>query len=243
MGGRKPKGNAENLSKQQWRLCPPGEYWRKAHYQSTYQKKDGTVVREHPVQAGCCDNPSKKDQIYSEELKLIAHKFSGLGGPPTADNLEYPDGNKFDSLIRGWTQFWNDILDPKEPLDPNLVKALVATESGFNPDPKRNRKIARGLMQVTELSRKILGGYHGDLKDHLIHVDKKDIVDPVLNIAAGTRWLHEKKRLASSLLGREATWDETVAAYKDYLRKMIKDPNKIPTEMERFRKIYKRLSQ
>ena len=228
-----------------WRLCPAGQFWRSAHHQSSYQRKDGTFVREHNVSAGCCDNPSKKDQIYSEELKTIAIKyFPKLKGPPAPDDLDFKNkGNLYDELIRGWTQFWNDIFGTEDPLDPNLVKALIATESGFNPNPKVGPSKARGLMQVTDESQKILGNKNGELKDHLVHVDQKDMIDPNLNIAVGVRWLFRKKELAAVKLKRTATWDEAVAEYKSYLKGMIKDPSFLPKPMKKFRENYDRLQK
>ena len=227
-----------------WRPCPDGKHWRREHYQSTYRTLAGKLVRGHQVSAGCCDNPSKKDQIYSEELRIIAKEhFSKMTGPPDPNDLGFGGaGSRYDALIRGWTRFWNDVLEPKDPLDPDLVKALVASESGFDPDPPkpRNSKV-RGLMQLTDLTQKILGDEKGELKDHLVHVSQKDMTDPVLNIAAGTRWLFQKKKLAGVRLKRTASWDEAVAEYKDYLRKMIKDPKLVPRGMTKFRNALKRL--
>ena len=56
------------------------------------------------------------------------------GSPALATGLlaEFDDANKYDVLIRGWVRYWNEIFQPKNPLDPNLVKALMATESSFN---------------------------------------------------------------------------------------------------------------
>jgi soluble lytic murein transglycosylase-like protein len=232
-------------NKIKWRPCPSGQHWRKEHYQPTYRKTDGTVVKGHRVSAGCCKNPSKKDQIYSDELKVIAEKFfSKLKGAPSPDDLGFgKDGTKYDELIRGWTQFWNDILNAKDPLDADLVKALIATESGFKQNPKVGSAKARGLMQVTDETRKILADDNGELKDHLVHINQKDITDPTLNIAAGTRWLFQKKILAGVRLKRTATWDEAIAEYKSYLNKMIKDPNYVPRPMKNLRSYYNRLKK
>ena len=93
------------------------------------------------------------------------------------------------------------------------MKALIALESGFESTSlanKRNSNSARGLMQITNDTRKLLGGDHGDLKDHLIVVTKSDLNDPNMNICGGVRWLFEKRRQASSRLKRPATWEEAV---------------------------------
>src|SRR5690348_751735 len=74
----KSSSGMESKGTSPWRPCPAGQHWRRAHYQSTYTTKSGKVVRGPQVRAGCCENPSRKDQIYSEELKIIAKKFSFL---------------------------------------------------------------------------------------------------------------------------------------------------------------------
>lgn len=67
---------------------------------------------------------------------------------PGKDQKKHYNG-QYDPLIAEWTQYWNDILKPHEPLDPNLVKALIYTESGFKPtilaDPN-DQDSARGFM-------------------------------------------------------------------------------------------------
>lgn len=151
------------------------------------------------------------------------------------------NGNKYDILIRGWTQFWNDILSPDDRLDANLVKALIASESGFQLNPKN--PTAFGLMQITEVARKSLAGAKNELKEHLVHVDKEDILDPNFNIAAGVRWLFQKRSLASHRLNRQATWDEAVAEYKSYLKDMIQKPKITPKGMGIFRDFYRRLQK
>ena len=70
-------------------------------------------------------------------------------------------------------------------------------------------------MQITNETRKILGGDHDDLKDHLITVTKVELNDPNVNICAGVRWLFEKRRLTAAHLKRSASWVEAVWEYKD----------------------------
>jgi Transglycosylase SLT domain len=129
-------------------------------------------------------------------------------------------------------------MNPDAPLEPNLVKALIASESGFDPNRLANKKTsnsARGLMQITNDTRKLLGGNHGDLKDHLITVTKTELNDPNTNICAGVRWLFEKRRQASSRLKRPATWIETVWEYKGMkLSKTKKDEERIQAIFNEF---------
>lgn len=222
-----------------WRICPGGQYFRRAHVQHAYTRKSGVSVSgsEHPDE--CVLNNTGKDQLYSDEIKLIAEKyFEDLQGPPTSDDLGRSNGNKFDALIRGWTKYWNEVLTPSEPLDPNLVKALIASESDFNidpPHPKRDLLKARGLMQVTNESRKMLSNEIHDMADHFVHVDLEDMTDPNLNIAAGTRWLFRKKQIADAE-GNENGWLGAVMKYKNY-------PSLDEPQMKKFLGFYEKLKR
>lgn len=219
-----------------WRPCPLGQYWVRAH------PMKGTKGRR----AHCRTNPSKKDQIYADELELIAERyFYTLIGLPKADSLGYSKGNNFDHLIRGWTKYWNDVLQPKEPLDPNLVKALIATESSFHTAEQKfagkRAGYARGLMQVTDWTVEILKDEKGELRDHLVNVTQKDMKNANLNIAAGIRWLFRKKEIASSKLKRNASWIWAVADYKSYLEQFQKNPKH--EKMNEFINFYERLKK
>jgi hypothetical protein len=48
------------------------------------------------------------------------------------------------------------------PVD--VVKALISSESDFNPDPLGNRKIAIGIAQITKKTLKILQDPNGEAK-------------------------------------------------------------------------------
>ncbi len=224
-----------------WRKCPLGQHWQRSYYQRPYVRQGSQVKGSHH-RATCAKNKSGKDEIYSIELNYIASKyFSALSGPPSSNNLGYPNGNKFDALIRGWTKYWNDVLAPAEPLDPNLVKALIATESSFHPTEStfagKKAGRARGLMQVTDWSLEILRDENGELKDHLINATQKDMFDPNINIAAGIRWLFRKKETASAKTHGSASWIDTVWDYKGFLDR----PD--PKAMQHFRDLNKRLQK
>ena len=125
--------------------------------------------------------------------------------------------SQYDPLIAGWTQYCNNILKPDEPLDPNLVKALIYTESRFKPailfDPD-DQDSARGLMQITNESRAIMADADGEIADHYIAVTREELNNPNTNICAGIRWLFHKRVLLSHKLRRTASWTETVYDFK-----------------------------
>lgn len=199
-----------------WRLCPIGQHWVKRHPKKLRSGK----VTDHD---GHCrkNKKSKGDFYHADELILIAQNhFDSLSSDPHAmpipHSLKFPDGNKYDLLIAGWTKFWNDVLNPEELLSPDLVKALIATESSFKTpkDQKSKDGTARGLIQITENTRKILQDLKGELKDHHIELSIEESRDPITNIAAGIRWLHYKKKYRERRLKRKVTWEEAIMEYK-----------------------------
>jgi hypothetical protein len=202
-----------------WRVCPYGEHWVRTHPlhvppSNTFPNGHVTTRREH-----CARNPSGKDQLYPDEiLEITKQHFSKVQNKPCPLPLGFGDaGTMYDDLIGGWVQYWNDVLKPDVPLEPNLVKALIASESSFRANllaNPRNSNSARGLMQILNGSRKILADEKGELKDHFITVAKDELNDPSVNICAGIRWLFQKRKLASSRLNKSATWIETIWEYK-----------------------------
>lgn len=221
-----------------WRLCPAGEHWVRIHSRKTPKGK--TEVTGH-----CRTNPSNKDQIYSLELTEIAKKyFENVDALPASDNLGFRQGNDFDRLIAGWTEYWNEVLKPQDPLDPNLVKALIATESSFNSKAvalASNKNWARGLTQITDQTLKILSDEKGEVKNHLINIDQKDAYDSNLNIAAGIRWLFHKKHLLEHRTGLKTSWENAVMEYKSYTKDIAaKKPQALKKQAE-FVEFYRRL--
>lgn len=230
--------------KHPWRLCPVGEHWV-----STYPRRLPKSLGTTEVDSHCRKNPSGKDRMRPEEIHAIAKRFFNkkLKGMPSPDTLDYPHnrGNPYDHLIAGWTRYWNDVFSPELPLDPDLVKALVGSESSFNANPRiRNAGVAgkaRGLLQITDQAIKILKNDKGELRDHLIELNRADLDDPEVQICVGIRWLFQKKLLASARLKREATWEETVADYKGYLPKLLKKDPEAEKGMRPFRDACERL--
>ncbi len=141
-------------------------------------------------------------------------------------------------MIRGWTQYWNDVLKPIDPLDPDVVKALIASESGFNSNAwnkRRGQNAAFGLMQLLNSSVQLLKDPK-ELSDHFVNLSNDDMKDPVFSICAGIRWLFRKKQLEESKLKRSISWREAIQAYKGY-----KSTDKEQKGMKDFDSYYKRL--
>lgn len=225
-----------------WRVCPYGQHQVVEHTRHNPPSKTHPEGSVSTVRWHCAHNPTGRDQLYPDEIREIGlNHFKAIKKKPCPMPLERPNGSKYDDLIAGWTQYWNDVLKPKIPLDPNLVKALVASESGFDPLVLANRKnsnSARGLTQITNATRKILGDENGELKDHYITATKKDLNDPSINICAGVRWLFRKRDIATAKLKHDASWEEAVFEYKG----LDQAPKARQKELwDRFKKFYERL--
>jgi hypothetical protein len=185
-----------------WRRCPMGKHFvheHAVHIPPSKKNSKGIISIRHEH---CAANRSHKDELSYDEIQYITKAyFSGLKGSPTAGLLtkEFGKADNYDVEIRGWIKYWNDIFNPAEPLDPNLIKALIATESSFNIDPKPNDK-AHGLMQILNSTLGYLRDTKGELNDYLVCLAKKDLLNPSANICAGVRWLFRKKETAASKL-------------------------------------------
>lgn len=195
-----------------WRACPLGQSWVR-----TYDKPSVGIT---DVDGHCRGNPRNKDVIALEELKKIEQHllFSSAPRPkPFKTNPRW--GEEFDSLIAGWTAYWNHILDAKDPLDPSLMKILIASESSFEPlSGLQTNYGALGLVQLMPKTLSILSDYDGEIKDHFVDVRRVDLLDASVSICAGIRWLFHKKMLAKKKLKREVSWYEAILDYKGVLK-------------------------
>lgn len=254
--GKEPrkKNDVEAEKSHSWRLCPIGEHWVTDHplWIPPTKKRPGY----HTTRDGhCAANPTRgrtkviNDYLTAEEMQMMADKyFVNLSGPPATGKLsEYIGADDFDYFIRGWTNYWNDIFKPDEYLDPNLVKALIATESSFRLEPPTpnagSAGNAHGLIQLTDQAIKALGDPNGELLNHLVKISTEDTSDPNLSIGAAVRWLFRKRDLASRRLNRQATWREAVAEYKAFLPDMISGRRPNPEPMQYLDKVYRRLQE
>lgn len=241
--------------------CPIGQHYVKTHkvnYPLSAAHPNGhTALRlEH-----CASNPvrktkKKKKMVKQKVSKIEKHTLSSKEIEDISTHIlpklidkqslpplsKYPGSEKYDLLILVWVQYWNDIFKLEEPLDPKLIKALMASESSFCEDPlpghvkkedvNKLKNSAKGLMQITQQTLKILNDPKGELKDYVFNIKSKELLTPSVNICASVRWIFHKKVMATHRLKREATWMEAVAEYKGYLKDIVSGKNLEPSGME-----------
>jgi hypothetical protein len=137
----------DNL-KHDWRKCPFKQHAvteHTNHYKPSKAHPEGSQTIIH---ATCAINKSGKDELRFEEIQIITEhhiKILDVQGSELKYGVKkflakFGNGDDFDKEILGWTKYWNEVLltfykedDMSEPLDPNIVKALIASESGFHP--------------------------------------------------------------------------------------------------------------
>jgi len=113
---------------------------------------------------------------------------------------------------------FNKKFNANPSLDPDVVKALIASESGFRVDPPENKK-AFGITQITPSTLKIVQDPKGEAKEFLLSkIRKKDLKDPNIAIPMGVRWLFRKRTMAMSKLGKAPTHEEVILEYKGLLK-------------------------
>lgn len=196
-----------------------------------------TIVDEHPRHfLGVV--------VTADDLKKIAREYQSDGIlRPTPDDLDYSDGNKYDELIAIWVDFFNGKFpaeSPFSPLDPNVFKALLGSESGFEIDPPRNKQ-AFGIAQITRQTLRTVQNPSGEAKDFIFkNIRQKDLKDPEIGIPIAVRWLFRKREMASRKLKRPPTVEELILEYKGMLRSStdLKD-----SALANFRKKYDRLKK
>lgn len=135
------KNTNEETKAHLWRPCPLGKHWVSAHSRTRTSSK-GKVYTQN-VRSYCRTGSSHLDHLNKDEIQEVADQnFQSLKGLPTQNDLGFKGiGIKYDTLIRGWTQFWNDVLKPSDPLDSDVIKALIASESSFNKIAKIIKKV------------------------------------------------------------------------------------------------------
>lgn len=230
----------ESKSVHPWRVCPYGEHWVVRHPRLPVGRK----VQD--VDGHCRKNPSGKDRLAGDEIELISKTLPFTESFPLPllypgkQKLENP--NDYDVLIAGWCKYWNEVMSPDILITPNFIKALMESESSFNPTAfAKNRPsigMARGLIQLTESTLRILRDRRGEIKDHYIDLKKEELFDPSKNICAGIRWMFRKREILTKRLGRSPSWVEAVVEYKGLGPDLKKGGEKSLRIMNDFLKYY-----
>lgn len=159
---------------------------------------------------------------------------------PAKEKLSQTNSDKYDEIIAVWCDYFNKKFSANPLLDPNVVKALIASESDFLEDPPRNPK-ATGIAQITPETHRIVQDPEGEVKDFIFKdIRKKDLKNPAIAIPIAIRWLSRKKRLAEGKLGRTVDAEEIILEYKGLLKSKSEFKNKA---LERFRKEYGQLTK
>lgn len=135
----------------------------------------------------------------------------------------FPENAEIDTVIQFWLEYWNQQgLKFPAGLDSLMIKTIIAIESSFDPQASTNVKgsSATGLMQITNQTREILSGRlrngYRELESNYLEISKADVQDPIVAVAAGTRWISHKysmipKRAPKSLhnsIKNYHSWDK-----------------------------------
>ncbi len=205
-------------------------------------RKKITTVREHPLHVPVSKKNPMGITIRDRHLRRLKGTYLDLAEIesiftdynrksivyPTKGKLteKYKNADKYDEVIAVWTDYFNRKFHADPPLDPDVVKALIASESSFNPDPLGNRKIALGIAQVTKKTFKILLDPKSEAKEFIFKdIRQKDLADPNISIPMAVRWLHRKKETAASKLKRAPNHEEVILEYKGLLKSSTKLKN------------------
>jgi hypothetical protein len=194
-----------------------------------------TIVRQHP---GRLPGSTLTKEDIEKAFKSLPKKLDY----PTAHRLSQKDADKYDDLIAFWIDYFNRKLvkPPLTPLDSNVFKALLASESDFRKDPKGN-PVAIGIAQITPSTLEILQDPRGEAKEFIFKgIRQKDLKDPNIAIPLGVRWLFYKKDAAAGKLKQTPTSEEIILEYKGLLKSKSEYKDKA---LEKFRREYEKLTK
>ena len=215
-------------------------------------KKKTVTVKEHPRKVAVSKkNPSGVTTVDQHTRRLEGtfldhaeiekitknYKTKGLVYPKSGKLLDHAGADLQDELIALWTDYFNKKFPSTAFLDPDVVKALIGSESSFRLDPKN--PLAFGIAQITKETFKALQDPKGEVKEFIFSkFILKDLKNPKVAIPMAIRWLFRKKRLARGKLGREPNAEEIILEYKGLL-KSRSDYQK--NALKKFRELYARL--
>lgn len=220
---------------------------------STKTTKKTTTVRTHPRHVkSSSKNPDgitivgkhlrrvPGTFLDEKEIYKIANGYSLKGiKKPSKDNLESADDNLYDNQIALWTNYFNKLFNIAPALDPNMIKALIGSESNFKVDARTPQAI--GIAQVTKQTLKIVQDPNGEVKDFIFNnISQKDLENPDIAIPIAIRWLSHKKSMVEKKLGRPSTHEDIILEYKGLLKS---DSTYKSNALKKYRKYYDMLTK
>jgi predicted nucleotidyltransferase len=230
-----------------YRLCPVGYHWVKTHLRTVPPSLTNPMGGLTEVDAHCRVNQGKKESLTAEEIREIFNRFgkSSKSAMPLFTDDDKLNWNKYDDKIVFWTNFWNEIYNPKIKLDAKIVKALIGSESSFKlkpiPQDAGAAGQAMGLIQLTDQALEILNTEKSEINNFNIQLKRDDLMDPDVSISAGIRWLFHKKKLADVIMKHDASWNDAIINYKGYLNDYIKNPKLDMKGVDNYNDLLKKL--
>ncbi len=164
------------------KMAPPG-----SHVVTRQARISKNGIR-YFVKAHVRKNRGKKIVLLPENLLYLF--WHGDHEYPTIGAIKrFPEFPELDAVIHFWLNYWQEfgLLFPKG-MDPMVIKTMIAIESSFRPKVRAAESTAYGLMQITETARRDIK----NINDGILDLEKKDLEDPVINIAMGIRWISYK---------------------------------------------------
>jgi hypothetical protein len=218
------------------------------------ENKKVTTVHAHPLHVPINEKNPTGITIRDQHLRRISG--SGIGRDeiystfknydrtsiifPTKNKLPYKNSDKYDDLIAVWTDFFNKKFTAKPPLDPDVVKALLASESKFVENPSGSTK-GIGIAQITTETLEALQNPKSETSEFTFYdIRKKDLKCPDIAIPMAIRWLYRKRRLAEGKLGHAPNPEELILEYKGLLKSQTPFKN---SALKNFREDYARLKE
>lgn len=204
-----------DYSKSPFGMCEPGYHTVRGHWRECASGVT-TWVDEHTRR-----NRGRNSSYLPENLYYLFQQNTKKY-PHIGKICGFPEYKSVDDLIQFWLDYWKSKGLPfPDDLDPKLVKSLMAYESAFNPNAKSKSSTASGLMQVTKKTMNDLSGKkvnkHQEVKKENLKFDHESLKDPMLNVAAGTRWLSHKFSIIGK--GEEKTSFNMLKAYNQWNEK------------------------
>lgn len=212
-------------------MCPPGSHLVRAH-ERICQSGTRTWVDTHTRR----NRGGQQAMLLKENILWLYWKYSDKYKKLKSVH-GFPNENEFDAAIQFWMEFWLLQGLKFSDYDPLLIKTLIAIESSFNPvaAPKVKGSTAFGLMQITNQTMRILAGIpnrdgYRELKPPYIQISRADAADPIVNIAAGTRWLFYKhtklpkgaERTTKNVFKNYYGWGKDGDAYAERIYELYK---------------------